>query len=185
LIVDYDRQNFSVSQCKWVQDSKQDIIAILPRTNSTTNSTANVPLNPPHKIPAYGTLSLAKNGDIIAAVATGICLISLLVYFKIVKPHRRKREFDSIAEENLKPELDSGSSKDKFGFSAENIETDGRPVYEAAEERSSDVGLVIAEADGRPFYRHEMDVNEEVAIEMTGLSLVPELDGNVRSMICG
>jgi hypothetical protein len=47
------------------------------------------------------------------------------------------------------------------------------------------VGLVIAEADGRPFYRHEMDVNEEVAIEMTGLSLVPELDGNVRSMICG
>jgi len=40
------------------------------------------------------------------------------------------------------------------------------------------VGLVIAEADGRPFYRHEMNVSEEVAIEMTGLSLVPELDGN-------
>lgn len=83
-----------------------------------------------------------------------------------------------MAEESLKPELDSGSSRDKLGFTAENIETDGLPVYELAEERSSGVDLVIAEADGRAFYRHEMDVNEEVAIEMVGLGLVPELDGN-------
>jgi hypothetical protein len=164
-----------VSQCKWVQNSKQDIIAILPPTNSTTNSTAS-PI--PHKTPSHKSPSLTIIGSIIAAAATAVCLFVLLIYIKVIKPRRQALELDSAPVQTFKIELDSGSSRDKFAFTAENIETDGHPVYEVAEKRGSGVDLAIAEADGRAFYRHEMDVNEEVAIEMMGFGLVPELDGN-------
>jgi hypothetical protein len=175
LIADYDRRNFSVSQCKWVQDSQQDIIAILPPTNATANSTTSVPHQ---QTPAHKSSLFTIAGAIIAAVLTIISLVSLLIHFKIIKPRRQKRKLNSKPKPILEPGQEIGSSREKLGYLPGNIETDGRPIYEVAEEGGSSGALVLAEADGREFHRHEMAANEDVAVEMMGFGAVPELDGN-------
>ncbi len=107
---------------------------------------------------------------------TSFSLISIFINFKIIKTRRQKRKLDSKPEPILKPELDA--SRERLRDISGTINTDRQPVYEAAEGIGSRRDFILVEADGREFYRHEMAVNEDVAVEMVGIGVMQELDGN-------
>jgi hypothetical protein len=164
VIADYDRKNFSVSQCIW-NSAPQDIVTIIPPQ-----------INP---IPSNGTSTshTVPVGAIAGgAVGGGVLIISLLLLlFFWWRPRNKKRKAAELAEtgrirqqENIivKPELESTAvaySPDIYAF-----ETDGKSVNPAVE-----IGTI-------PSVWHEMPAREEVAAEMTAWHVSGELEGESR-----
>ena len=164
VIADYDRKNFSVSQCIW-NSAPQDIVTIIPP-----------PINP---IPSHGTSTshTVPTGAIAGGAAGGgVLIISLLLLFVCWwRPRNKKRKAAELAEnerirqqENIivKPELESTAvaySPDIYAF-----ETDGKSVNPAVE-----IGTI-------PPVWHEMPAREEVAAEMTAWPRPEEMEGGPR-----
>lgn len=102
LIVDYERQNFSISQSAFIENTKQNLVSIPPRGNDTLaiNRTTQHP-------PTSSKLSGGVLAGIIMAILTLIILVSSSIIFLI---RRRK---DNLVKSNLdetpfeKPELDA------------------------------------------------------------------------------
>jgi hypothetical protein len=155
VIADFERKNFSVSQCKWVQ-APQNIVAILPPADSVLGPTSQ------HK-------SLSKGG--IAGIAVGVALIALgavLLWFLWWKPRQRKRKAAELAagsstrretQEYYKPELESSPAT--------------TAVFEAHDGRKIDQMAEI----GTHNEIHELPAREEVAAEMTGITSPSEIGG--------
>lgn len=74
LIADYERQNFSISQCTWDQTSEQTIIAI-PPISTTTTTTTSTKILPPHYHPNIATIA-----GIAVAATTSLAITSLIIY---------------------------------------------------------------------------------------------------------
>lgn len=164
IIADYDRRNFSVSQCNWTANTKQETVTIFPPSNSTiSHSNHSLPL-----------LTIA--GVVIAAILTLIFIISFIIYFQILKPRQLKRKADLKFDPILKAELDVVAPRNGTSYG----EVDGQSMFEIA---GAKIPAVTAEADGRALDRHEMQANEEVAHEMIVLNRMYELEGNsVKSL---
>ena len=75
VIADYDRRNFSVSQCSWKTGTPQDIVAIEPPKDAGSKS--------PNHLPA------ATLAAIILGAAVVIGLVALAVLFKVKKKKAR------------------------------------------------------------------------------------------------
>jgi hypothetical protein len=160
VITDYERRNFSVSQCKWVS-APQNIVAILPPSNGTDGTAKSQPL------PSGAIAGIVIGGTLI------IVIIALL-YFCWWRPRQRTRKVVQLAsgdasstqpQEYIKAELDSSPAKYLSGNHI--FETDGRKIEQVAE-------------IGTPDPIHEMPAREEVAAEMTGQNRPGELDGRAE-----
>ena len=156
VIADFERKNFSVSQCKWIQ-APQNIVTILPPADSALGPTSQ------HK-------SLSKGG--IAGIAVGVALIALgavLLWFLWWKPRQRKRKAAAElaaspstrreTQEYYKPELESSPAT--------------TAVFEAHDARKIDQMSEI----GTHNEIHELPAREEVAAEMTGITSPSEIGG--------
>lgn len=150
IITDYERRNFSVSQCKWVS-APSNIVAILP-----PGTVASQPL------PTSAIAGIAVGGFLI------IFIIALL-YFFWWRPRQRARKAVEFAaggatskqtQEYIKPELETSPA-------THILEADGSKV-----ERVAEIGTA------NPVF--EMPVREEVAAEMTGQDGAGELDGRAE-----
>jgi hypothetical protein len=112
LTVDYERGNFSVSQCLWVDGAPQEIGTILSPSYSTNSSSASLPSNSP------SSKSKQVSGGIIAGATVagvlGLAFAGGLLYYCL---RRRNRPVsaaptdDDIALTNIDPR----ESKDKDG----------------------------------------------------------------------
>ncbi|KAH8599268.1 aspartic peptidase domain-containing protein [Bisporella sp. PMI_857] len=146
VVADYERRNFSVSQCKWDLLAPSAVIPILPPTNETSSTDATSEGS--KKLPLGAIIGIAIGG---AAIASAI-LAALYV-------RRRRRRKAAAAKASthedtiLKPELDG---------------------YEALP-KTYDTGLEVSdhkhfrppalEMDGEPHEVHELPA-EEVAAEL-------------------
>lgn len=157
VIADYERGNFSVSQCKWVLAS-QNIVAILPPSNSTVGPTKSPPL------PTGVIAGIAVSGAL-------VILVAVLLFFCWWRPRQRKRKAVELAvgdptspqtQEFIKPELGSSPATHLSGTTI--FETEGRKIEQVAE-------------IGTPNPIYEIAAREEVAAEMTGTTRPGELDG--------
>lgn len=177
VIADYDRRNFSVSQCKWDASAVQDIVAIFPPSDSTKDGTK---AKSPHHLPLVA----------IAAGVSGLVLLALILVFLLVILRRKHKArglklADEAAPTNanrqsiIKAELDASSPEQKHEVDAnpdlkypsemsghEILEIDpyGRkwpPTEEAVEIGTSGKRRIHHEI-------YEMDAGE-VAIEMSGV----------------
>ncbi|KAK0101065.1 hypothetical protein ONS95_012947 [Cadophora gregata] len=155
VIADYERKNFSVSQCKW-DSSPQRIVTISPPSDSPNN-----PKSESSGLPVGAIAGIAAGG--------GVLLIALAVvlYFCWWRPRQRKRKTAELAaneiavqnpqqQEFFKPELDSNEVNNKPGIQIH--ETEGSKVFAPVE-----IGT-------NPEIVYEMPAREEVASEMTGAS---------------
>ncbi|TVY38218.1 Candidapepsin [Lachnellula subtilissima] len=192
LITDYDRRNFSVSQCDWTPNSQQDIKAILPPSKSSSNSSSSstAPLAP-QKSHGLGTGAIA--GVAIAAVLALLGAALLIIFFKVLKPRRAKKAHAAPEEEeapaasvsaevnsdNADPSIQTelnGQRLTELGdqeAKARAHETDGVVKYEmySPEERAE----MEAKVGEQVF---EMPAREEVASELMGAGNAAELGNN-------
>lgn len=161
VIADYERKNFSVSQCKWVLASP-NIVPILPPSNST--------LGPPSQSKPLPVGAIA--GSVAGIVS--ILLLANLVFFLWWRPKQRKRKAAKLAAhptspqtlEYIKPELDSTPL----------TPLSGTTIFEAEGGWKIDQ---IAEI-GTHNEIYEMPAREEVAAEMTGQTKPSELSSRER-----
>lgn len=100
LIVDYERQNFSLSQSVFVENSKQNLIPIPPLGNDTSNKT-------PQPAPEPSKLSGGVLAAIIVAILTLIILVSGSIIFLIRRRKANLVKFKPDENPFEKPELDA------------------------------------------------------------------------------
>ena len=127
LIADYERNNFSVSQCSWDSGMPPHIVAIKPPGLNTSGS---------HKLSAGAIAGIA-----VGCVVILILLVSLGVWVKV--RNRRKRLEQSAS---LVPELDA---QEKDPFTPNDMDKSDFPQYRRAERR--------AELDTVEHKGHEID----------------------------
>ncbi|KAL8686343.1 MAG: hypothetical protein Q9218_007173 [Villophora microphyllina] len=97
LIADYERRNFSISQCSWVENAAQKVVAI----HSPVNATASTP----SRSFAPGAIAGTSIGSIVAVSA----LVFLLYHFVI---RQRRRKQTSTITENIKDSSESSIDPD-------------------------------------------------------------------------
>ncbi|TVY48456.1 Candidapepsin-8 [Lachnellula cervina] len=205
VITDYDRQNFSVSQCDWTPNAPQNIKTILPPSKSvsngssnSTNSTASVK---PQKSHGLGAGAIA--GVAIAAVLVLIGAALLLVYFTVLKPRRAEKakakaeaEAEAAIEEEAPPAFTSTEASPDDADTIMETELNGQGLTELGDH---DVKVRAHETDGTEKYEmyspekmaaemeakvsgqiFEMPALEEVASELMGAGSSAELENNER-----
>ncbi len=112
LIADYERNNFSVSQCSWDTGTKSHIVAIKPPGLNISSGS--------HKLSA-GAIA----GIVVGCVAILIILASLGVWVRVRKRGERSRQSVSLV-----PELDA---KEKDPFTPDDIDKSDFQQYRHAE----------------------------------------------------
>ena len=182
VIADYDRANFSVSQCKWVADAPEAIVPILaptpvgestsgadPESSGTANNDGNK-----NKTTAIGPIVGGVVGGLVA-----IAVVAYLIYRFCVKPRRHAAEAATAAALAANAEKEDPQppppDEDPAFFKPELAAVSPVPVSEVDGGKNT----WHAEADGVPLHVHELPA-EEVAIELRGEGGVPEVMGSTQ-----
>jgi hypothetical protein len=178
MIVDYERQNFSIHQSKWdiLNGAQQNIIAIDPTTNITVSNTGKS-----EQVNLRGLIIGASVGGVL-----GLLLIcSLILFFLLRKRRRAKRtheldsgnrdttthiEIDSdtkheMATDSKRPELDAGMRAE---FEGDYFQAELEAGKLAAELDSQKVRL--AELDAAAKYPQELEAEK---VEVAELDATP------------
>jgi hypothetical protein len=181
VIADYERRNFSVSQCQWDASATQDIVAILPPSNSSNSNTKAAGASSAHSLPITE----------IAGGAGGVAIIfiALLIMLFFLRRRRKARGLKlddhptksaNLNDETIiKAELDGHDHKAEVHENAHEIdgnddrkwpaEISGHEVVELdSHGRKWPPGCEAVEIgpSGRTSPVYEMAA-EEVAIEMS------------------
>lgn len=125
LIVDYERQNFSISQSAFIENTKQNLVSIPPRGNDTLVIT--------QRPPTSSKLSGGVLAGIIVAILTLIILVSGSIIFLI---RRRKANLAKSKLEETpfeKPELDAQTKPVVSELYSPHGEADSRPLNKIGE----------------------------------------------------
>jgi hypothetical protein len=193
VIADYERGNFSVSQCNWEPNPQANIVAILkPVTKSSSSSSSGGQGDSSDGTDKSAAAKSVPTGAIAGGAVGGVALLALaafLLYWFCIKPRRRRREAAAAAaaaataavdepqqrapsppDRTLKPELDSEEIQKRHEMEAQKsrwvVEADGQQTF--IYEMDGKKGVWAVEADGTPVEVHEMPAMEEVAAELRG-----------------
>lgn len=151
LIVDYERQNFSISQSAFIEDAKQNLVSIPPGGNDTLviNTTTQRP-------PTSSKLSGGVLAGIIVAILTLIILVSGSIIFLV---RRRKA--------NL-----AKSKPDEISFEKPELDAQTKPVV-------SELYSPHGEADSRELNKMgELDATVRAVVEVEGSRGGVEMEGS-------
>ncbi|KAL8711178.1 MAG: hypothetical protein Q9220_004323 [cf. Caloplaca sp. 1 TL-2023] len=149
LITDYERRNFSISQCSWIDNAQQDIKSITAPADEG----------------AFPNGSKALSSAAIAGIAVGVVSATatslVLLYFCVFRPRRHRgtrRDLDKEDDTNATAELDV---KEK------PLELDGKRWLGAEAHGKAIQG---SELDSKPYLGEELNGSP---------TLGPELDGKI------
>lgn len=154
LIADYERRNFSVSQCTWNPGAKENIVAISSPANAEANgSTVTGTSN--------NTKSLSS-GRIVGIVVGSFVGLLLILFLAIVG--KKKLNTDLETDSHRKPEL---AASDAPALSDETSNASFSGVDEGnSERREIDSGLYPGVELATSREVQEMKSNEEVGHEL-------------------
>ena len=138
LIADYERNNFSISQCSWDTGTQAHIVAIKPRGFNASSGS--------HKL-SVGAIA----GIAVGCVLIMILLVSLSLW--VMVRNRGKRSGQSAS---LVPELDA---KEKDPFTPDDLDKSDYQQYTSAE--LDTVEHKGHEIDGQPQSPHEVGGEEQ------------------------
>lgn len=171
LVVDYERQNFTVSQCVWTQDavSNQKIESII--SPSLANSTSSTQMGD-----NAGLSTGAIAGVAVAGVVVIIAILGLILFFLRRKRNARKREAAEL-------EAKEKAAAAKYDNSSPSLERPGRnelggaDVYEAPDSQRG-YEMDSGRDDGRAKYGYsELDGEARLA-EMQADNQIYEMPGS-------
>lgn len=160
LIVDYERQNFSLSQSVFIENTKQNLIPILPLGNDTLAINRTPQPSSSSKLPG-GVLA-----GIILAILTLVILVSGSIIFLI---RRRKANLAKLKQEETpfeKPELDAQAKPFISELYNPHGEADSRELNKNVELNATMEVRAAAEVEGS-CARVEME-GSKVGVEMEG-----------------
>ncbi|RDL41501.1 uncharacterized protein BP5553_01480 [Venustampulla echinocandica] len=176
VIADYDRGNFSVSQCSWVPNAQQDIVAIAAPSTSSPSSTGNGTTTTGDKSKSSTSVPAgAVVGGVVGGVAV-LAAVSFLIYHFCIKPRRRKAEAAAAAtvaveEKPPTPPQDPEAPSDDPTYVKPELDT--QPIttrweMEGGKNVHPEREGGVAEVDGHSAQVHELPAREEVAAELMG-----------------
>ncbi|KAL2349943.1 peptidase aspartic [Cryomyces antarcticus] len=123
LAVDWERANFNVSQCNWVDGVQQHLIAI-PAFNSTTNGTGGA-LFPSSTSPSFGLTTGAIAGIVIGVIVVIAALVLLLVlHFR-----RTRRNAHAAAIAAGKGSIGESDSSDASNADKRTTPSSNPPIF--------------------------------------------------------
>lgn len=160
LIVDYERQNFSLSQNAFVENIKQNLIPIPPLGNDTLTINRT-----PQRPPASSKLSGGALTGIIVAILTLVILVSGSIIFLI---RRRKANLDRAK-----------SKRGENPFEKPELDGQTKPVI-------SELYNPHGEADSRELKKNvELDATMEImaAVEVEGSRGGVEMESNAPAAV--
>jgi hypothetical protein len=180
LIADYDRQNFSVSQCRWEQEkvSTQNVVDVLSPTTEASKSQV------------ISTAAIAGVAVGVAAVI-GILGLTLLIFRR--RKNAEKRRLAELEEKNSAASTTSNSNTSQHIISApiggelgggdiHELPHHGRHlVHEIDGPYGGDPNKIgYSEMEGQAYFGHGKDFASEMpahqpVYEMAGSEVVPEL----------
>lgn len=190
VIADYERRNFSVSQCNWDAAATSNIVPILKPVVKTTPDSGSGSSDPANNSASSSSVPVgAIAGGAVGGVAV-VALACFLLYWYCIKPRKRRRTEAAAAADAttepeqripsppnplfLKPELDSEEVRHAQEMEAHKnqwiSEADGGGLGTGSfiYELDGKKGVWAVEADGTPVEVHEMPAVEEVAAELRG-----------------
>ena len=153
LIADYERRNFSVSQCSWDPGAQEDIIAIKSPTNAEAVGKPITNIN-------ATALSPGRISGIVVGSIIGLLIIGVLAFIG-----KRKLTTKLGTEWHGKPELAADDAPFRPGNESSNVklpELDGNSNTRQETDNSICQGVEL-EASGDI---QEMKSNEEVGHEL-------------------
>ncbi|KAL8719881.1 MAG: hypothetical protein Q9225_003178 [Loekoesia sp. 1 TL-2023] len=144
LIADYERRNFSISQCSWVENPQQDIKSISAPANGTDSRVSQ-------------HLASGRVAGIVVGSIVVISAVGLAFYFSVVRKWRTKRK------RNEEEKSDGSGSPTELDVEEKPLEIDGErhlgPEIDGYPPRGP-------ELDGNPFTGQEIDGNPHPGSEM-------------------
>ncbi|KAI4123753.1 MAG: hypothetical protein LQ338_005125 [Usnochroma carphineum] len=153
LIADYERRNFSISQCSWVENAQQDIRSVLMPVN-VTSSAASQDLS-----------SSGKAGVAVGSVAA-VFLVCFLLYFFVIRRWRIKRVRKGVESSDgsgSSPELNTTEKPPEIdGERHLGPEIDGNPLHG----QEMDGNHLGQEIDGKAHPGIEIEGSNQFAQEM-------------------
>jgi hypothetical protein len=195
LTVDYERGNFSVSQCTWNDGAPEQINTILSPSYNTNNSSGSPSSHSSSSTKGIGTGAIA--GIAIAGVALLAIIGALVYYFFFRKPARpvSTAHTDDIALANFDAETSKGKDgtyfqpsnspylEDKKLYSSDGIHTSIRPYHPDRELSATGEihQLPTYDNHGHGIYggAHELEDGRGMSTpEIDGTSVVYELHGS-------
>lgn len=150
LIVDYERQNFSISQSAFIEDAKQDLVSIPPRGNDTLviNRTTQPPPSPKF------------SGGVLAGIIVTILTLIILVSGSIIFLVRRRKA-------NL-----AKSKPDETSFEKPELDAQTKPIV-------GELYSPHGEADSRELNKmSELDATIRAVVEVEGCHGGFEMEGS-------
>ncbi|KAL9632972.1 MAG: hypothetical protein Q9204_003587 [Flavoplaca sp. TL-2023a] len=127
LVADYERRNFSISQCSWKEGVQQDIVPIMPPALDHDSD----------KQPLQGS---ALAGVIIGSVVVSLGILLALFYMA----RRRRKVLVSQSKADCQDSPEASERQETCVIDGEILEVDGEP-------------LPKPELHGRSFERYEVD----------------------------
>ena len=117
IIVDWERSNFSISQCLFGDNMQQNLVSIKSIADSA-NSTTTEPTK------AGGSSGSGKTVGIIVAMVVVVVVLAVcgIVLWYIIKRKRRQRQAEQ-AERNKQPDIDPAEDV-RQGFAKAELDTD-------------------------------------------------------------
>ncbi|KAL8764842.1 MAG: hypothetical protein Q9209_007853 [Squamulea sp. 1 TL-2023] len=160
VIADYERQNFSISQCSWVDNAPQQIVKISAPANATS-SKADTEIN-----------SGAVGGIAVGCVAAA-CALALAIYYLIDRLRRGK----GVRSPEERHDRFPGSAE--LGIPETPREIDGKQYLVTEIEGR---GLHRQELDSTAFPRQELEGKVHLGGEMEGSHAFPQELGSKESI---
>lgn len=188
VFADYDRLKFSVSQCKWVANSQQDIVSVLAPSLSGTSSGNGTSAGSGSSDSSKSTTPI---GAIVGGIVGGLAVIAAIAAFFFIRRKRRRAAEAEAAKTAVpatteeapppapnRPELEPHESFTLFKPELDSSPTAARLELEGHKQQWN------YEADGNPVEIYEMPAGD-VAVEMRGEGQMSELrgDGGVSEMV--
>jgi hypothetical protein len=125
LMVDWERQNFSVSQVAWVPNAEKKIVTIVPPGQSAGNE--NAASEVADSAPALGNSTIIGIAVAVVVIASIIATLSFLLW----RANRRKRdEAKAKAKEVDDVEISGPESTNGHKAELDASEESSRPVFE-------------------------------------------------------
>ncbi|KAI4138346.1 MAG: hypothetical protein LQ341_004714 [Variospora aurantia] len=164
LIADYERRNFSIAQCSWVENAQQSIESITVPVNMTLSGASQ-------ELSAGGKAGIAVGS---VAVIFAIGLILCLFVIRRRRNRRAQKEEQSSAESGSSAELGANDKALEIdGAPLHGLELDGKPQHGQELDGKLYLGQEIdgkvhfgSEMEGSNKYAHEMAARDVAAAEM-------------------